>query len=160
MIRRPHVKEMVAVVAGSVVATVISTIVIYGSLSFFWKTGIDGIFNLVFSYYLLATKFSNVVFILIFAAIVAGLTALVSRLIGRQLAARNHVVAFIVCGAIVPAVVYALAWVMFATAPQGPPPNDGPAMLHIAITTLAVWAAPVSFPTSGVMLLRKRPDSS
>lgn len=65
----------------------------------------------------IVAKSSDVAGLLIFAAIVVGLTALASWLIGRRLAARNRAVAFIVCGAIVPAAIFTVAEVLLATPP-------------------------------------------
>lgn len=99
---------------------------------------------------LIASSWSDVLFLLVAAAVVFGATALAVRLFGRSLSKRNRALAVVICASAVPV----LMALLLATAPQGPPPNDGPAMLFIALMTLALLSFLVSVPAS-VLLIRK-----
>jgi|SRR5690242_20558433 len=98
---------------------------------------------------------SDFLFLLITVAIVAALTALGVRLFGYRIARKSRPVAALVCGIVVPLAIVLIAIALLATAPQGPPPNDGPAMLFLALTTLAFISAVVSFPTSVLLIYRE-----
>jgi hypothetical protein len=100
---------------------------------------------------------SDILFLLITAAIVAALTALGAKLFGYRIARKSRLVAALACALAVPLAIVVVAIILLATAPQGPPPNDGPAMLFLALTTLALISAAVSFPTSALLIYRKRP---
>lgn len=95
-------------------------------------------------------------FLLIASAVVFGATALAARLFGRRLAKRSRALAVLTCAMAVPVLVAALAAFLLATAPKGPPPNDGPAMLFMALTTLALLSCVVSVPASALLLRSAR----
>lgn len=90
------------------------------------------------------------------AVIVSSLTALAVRLLGRMLAKRSKLMAILVCGAVVPAIVLGLGVLQISTAPALPSPNDGPAMIFVGIVAFGVLAVPISFATSGLLLFRLR----
>ena len=102
----------------------------------------------------IASSWSDVLFLLIAAAVLFGATALAVYLFGRRLAKRNRAFAVFTCAVAVPVSIAAAAVFLLATAPQGPAPNDGPAMLFIALATLALLSCVVSVPAS-VLLIRK-----
>ena len=103
---------------------------------------------------LIASSWSDVLFLLVAAVVVFGATALAVRLFGRSLSKRSRALAVVICALAVPVLIAAIAALLLATAPQGPPPNDGPAMLFIALMTLALLSFLVSVPAS-VLLIRK-----
>lgn len=102
----------------------------------------------------IASSWSDVLFLLIAAAVILGATALAVYLFGRRLAKRSRTLAVFTCAVAVPMLIAAVAGFLLATAPQGPPPNDGPAMLFVALTTLALLSCLVSVPAS-VLLIRR-----
>jgi hypothetical protein len=104
----------------------------------------------------IASSWSDVLFLLVVAVIVFGATALAVYLFGRRIATRSRALAVFICGMAVPILIVGLAVVLLTTAPQGPPPNDGPAMLFMALVTLALLSCVVSVPAS--VLLIRRPN--
>lgn len=102
----------------------------------------------------IASSWSDVLFLLIAAAIVFGVTALAVFLFGNRLARRNRWLAFISCAATVPALIAALAIFLVVTASQGRPPNDAPAMLFVALFTLAMLSCIISIPTSALLIAK------
>ncbi len=100
----------------------------------------------------IATSWDDVWFLLIAAAIVALLTAVVVKMIGHRLARRSRALAVFICALTVPASICLLAIVLLVTAPNGPPPNDAPAMVFIALFTLGLLSAIVSVPTSAFLV--------
>lgn len=102
----------------------------------------------------IASSWSDVLFLLIAAALVFGATWLAIYMFGRRLAKRSRALAVFTCAMLVPAAIVGTAVFLVSTALQGPPPNDGPAMLFMALMTLALLSCLVSVPTS-VLLIRK-----
>ena len=102
----------------------------------------------------IASSWSDVLFLLVAAAVVFGATALAVRLFGRRLSKRSRALSVVTCAMAVSVLIAAIAVLLVSTAPQGPPPNDGPAMLFIALTTLALLSCLVSVPAS-VLLIRR-----
>lgn len=97
----------------------------------------------------------DVAFMLVFAALVVGATSLVVKLFGKRLARSTRVGAIVVCGLTVPTIIFGLAILQVKTAPVGPPPNDGPAMVFVALLMLVLISIPVSAVTSAFLILRK-----
>jgi amino acid transporter len=102
----------------------------------------------------IASSWSDLLFLLIAAVIVFGTTALAVYLFGRRLAKRSRSLAILTCASIAPILIVAAAVFLLAIPPQGPPPNDGPAMLFMALITLAALSCVVSVPAS-VLLMRR-----
>lgn len=86
--------------------------------------------------------------------IVSGLTCLIIFAVGGRIARRGQSWTFLICGAIVPVTIFSIAQLQMALAPQGPPPNDGPAMVYMAIILLGLAAIPVSFFTSALAVYK------
>ncbi|WP_198159818.1 hypothetical protein [Sphingomonas horti] len=91
---------------------------------------------------------------LVAALVVFGLTALAAYLFGRRLARRSRFLAILACASTVPVLIIASALALLITAPDGSPPNDAPAMLFVALTTVAMLSCIVSIPASA-LLIRK-----
>jgi hypothetical protein len=103
---------------------------------------------------------NDVPFLLIYAGVVAVLTIGVCLTLGRWLARRSKALALFICGLLMPILGFAAGFIVIATAPSGPPPNDAPAMLAFAIYALAAFSLPVSVVTSLVVFSTiKRPFS-
>lgn len=98
----------------------------------------------------------EVLFLLIAAGIVCGVTVFAVFLFGNRLARRNRWLAFISCAATVPVCIAALAIFLLATAPEGPPPNDAPAMLFVALFTLSLMSCIISIPTSAILIAKAK----
>jgi drug/metabolite transporter (DMT)-like permease len=94
--------------------------------------------------------------LLVGAAIVALLTLAFMATIGKRIARRSRTVAVLAGAAFLPGCVIALAYGLLISAPEGPPPNDAPAMLFGALFVLAICATPVSFLTSVAYIVRRR----
>jgi hypothetical protein len=103
----------------------------------------------------IASSWNDVPVLLIAAALVVGATAFAVHLFGRRLAKRSRTLAVFSCAVTAPVLIAAVAVFSLAIAPQGPPPNDEPAMLFMALTTLALFACVVSVPASVLLLTRK-----
>lgn len=93
-------------------------------------------------------------FLLIAALMAFGATALAVLLFGRRLARRSRFLAIAACALTVPVLIIGLAMVLLVAAPGGPPPNDAPAMLFLALTTLAVLSCTISIPASILLITR------
>ena len=90
----------------------------------------------------------------------AGLTALVTFLVGRRIARSNPAGAAVACSALVPGVMIAVGFIHMATVETDSP--DGPGMLFMALTAVAFWLTPVCGVVAGLVIhgVRRRPASS
>jgi hypothetical protein len=86
--------------------------------------------------------------------VVAGVTGLAVMSFGRRLAERQKLLAILACSACAPGIVLGLAVFQISTAPTLPPPNDGPAMLFVALLMYGALAIPISVATSAILLFR------
>ena len=104
----------------------------------------------------IATSGRDIIALLAVGFVVFGLTAGLVKVLGVRIASRSRVLAFLTCGLAVPIALIGLAFLQLHLARKLPPPNDAPAMMFIAIATLAVLTIPVSLATSGAMIFRQR----
>lgn len=95
-------------------------------------------------------------FLLVGAAIVALLTLAFMATIAKRIARRSRTVAVLAGAAFLPGCVIAIAYSLLVSAPEGPPPNDAPAMLFGALFVLAICATPVSVLTSVAYVAGRR----
>ena len=102
----------------------------------------------------IASSWSDVPFLLVASLVVFGLTALATFLFGRRVARRSRLLAILACAATVPLLIVAAAIILAVTAPTGPPPNDAPAMLFLALITMAALSCVISVPASALLILR------
>jgi hypothetical protein len=96
----------------------------------------------------------QVLFLLVASLVVFGLTALATFLFGRRVARRSRLLAILACAATVPLLIVAVAIILAETAPTGPPPNDAPAMMYVALLTMAAFSCVISMPASALLILR------
>ena len=100
-------------------------------------------------------------FLPMFWIAVALLTTVPTLAIGRRRAEHNRGIAVVLCTVAVPLLIIAGAVTMLVLSPQGPPPNDGPAMASFGLFMMALVALPASFITSlGLMLYAMRRSGS
>jgi hypothetical protein len=96
----------------------------------------------------------QVLFLLVASLVVFGLTALATVLFGRRAARRSRLLAILACAATVPLLIVAVAIIQVETAPTGPEPNDAPAMVYVALLTMAAFSCVISVPASALLILR------
>jgi hypothetical protein len=96
----------------------------------------------------------QVLFLLVASLVVFGLTALATVLFGRRVARRSRLLAILACAATAPLLIVAAAIILAEIAPTGPPPNDAPAMMFVALLTMAAFSCVISGPASALLILR------
>ncbi|UVO50605.1 hypothetical protein M0208_08775 [Sphingomonas sp. SUN019] len=94
-------------------------------------------------------------FIVIGAMAAALLTFAFMATAGRRIASKSRTVAVLAGTAFLPVCGIAIAYALLASAPEGPPPNDGSAMLFMALIVLSICTTPISFFTSAAYIVRR-----
>ena len=77
-------------------------------------------------------------------------------MVGKRIARFSRAAALLIGAVFVPALVIVTGIVLAATAPKGPPPNDGPAMLFIALIVLSICFLPFSLVAAAIYVRRLR----
>jgi phosphatidylglycerophosphate synthase len=95
-------------------------------------------------------------FIIAAALLVALLTLGFMAMVGKRISRLSGILAALIGTAFVPALIVLIAIILLKLAPNGPPPNDGPAMLFMGLIVLAICALPVSLAASALYVVRRR----
>lgn len=95
-------------------------------------------------------------FLLIAGLLIALITWVFMAVIGQHIMRFSRPAALLVGALFVPALIVAVAVVLVTTAPKGPPPNDGPAMLFISLVVLSVCSLPFSLVATAIYVRQHR----
>ncbi|MCW6532565.1 hypothetical protein NED98_20145 [Sphingomonas sp. MMSM20] len=95
-------------------------------------------------------------FVVVAALIVAMLTFIFMATVGQRIMRVSRTLAVLAGTTFVPAIGILIAYALLCAAPDGPPPNDGPAMLFMALLVLSICTVPISLIVSAVYVVRRR----